>query len=92
MIQSFKDGDTEKLANGERVTRFISIETVARRKLRQLQIAVYLDDLRVPPGNRLEVLKGDRVGQFSIRVNDRYRVCFHWSAGMATNVELVDYH
>lgn len=92
MIQSFKDADTEKLANGERVARFASIEVVARRKLRQLQIAACLDDLRIPPGNRLEALKGDRTGQHSIRVNDRYCVCFHWRAGMASDVELVDYH
>ncbi|MBN2874251.1 MAG: type II toxin-antitoxin system RelE/ParE family toxin [Spirochaetales bacterium] len=92
MIQSFKDVDTERLANGERVVRYISIEVVARRKLRQLQIAACLDDLRIPPGNRLEVLKGDRIGQHSIRVNDRYRICFLWRAGMASEVELVDYH
>jgi proteic killer suppression protein len=92
MIRSYKDSDTEKLANGERTTRFVSIEAVARRKLRQLQIAACLDDLRIPPGNRLEMLKGDRNGQYSIRVNDQYRVCFYWSSGMATDVEIVDYH
>jgi proteic killer suppression protein len=92
MIVSFKDGDTEKLAGGRRVKRFQSIEAVARRKLRQLEIAGRLDDLRVPPGNRLEALKGDRAGRHSIRINDHYRVCFRWSAAGAEDVEIVDYH
>jgi len=92
MIVSFKDADTEALAGGRRVRRFVNIEAVARRKLRQLQIAGRLDDLRVPPGNRLEALKGDRAGQCSIRVNDRYRVCFRWTAAGANDVEIVDYH
>jgi Plasmid maintenance system killer protein len=70
----------------------VNIEAVARRKLRQLQIAGRLDDLRVPPGNRLEALKGDRAGQYSIRVNDQYRVCFRWTAAAAQDVEIVDYH
>jgi proteic killer suppression protein len=65
---------------------------VARRKLRQLQTAARLDDLRVPPGNRLEALKGDRAGQHSIRINDRYHVCFRWTAAGAEDVEIVDYH
>ena len=92
MIVSFKDGDTEKLAGGWRVKRFQSIEAIARRKLRQLEIAGRLDDLRVPPGNRLEALKGDRAGQHSIRINDQYRVCFRWTAAGAEDVEIVDYH
>jgi proteic killer suppression protein len=92
MIVSFKDGDTEKLAGGRRVKQFHSIETVARRKLRQLEIAGRLDDLRVPPGNRPEALKGDRAGQYSIRINDQYRVCFRWTSGGAEDVEIVDYH
>jgi len=92
MIVSFKDGDTERLAGGRRVKRFQSIEAVARRKLRQLEIAGRLDDLRVPPGNRLELLKGGRAGQHSIRVNDQHRVCFRWTAGGAEDVEIVDYH
>lgn len=92
MIISFKDTDTEALANGLRVHRFISVESVARRKLRQLQIAGSLDDLRVPPGNRLEALKGDRAGQHSIRINDKYRVCFRWILNGAEDVEIVDYH
>jgi proteic killer suppression protein len=92
MIVSFKDADAEALAAGRRVRRFVSIEAVARRKLRQLQIAGRLEDLRVPPGNRLEALKGDRTGQHSIRVNDQYRVCFRWTAAGAEDVEIVDYH
>jgi proteic killer suppression protein len=92
MIVSFKDGDTETLAVGRRVRRFESLEAVARRKLRQLQIAGRLDDLRVPPGNRLEALKGDRAGQHSIRINDQYRVCFRWTPAGAEDVEIVDYH
>ncbi|MCZ7664799.1 MAG: type II toxin-antitoxin system RelE/ParE family toxin [Thermoleophilia bacterium] len=92
MIVSFKDGDTEALAGGRRVKRFENIEAVARRKLRQLEIAGRLEDLRVPPGNRLESLKGDRADQYSIRINDQYRVCFRWTAGGAEDVEMVDYH
>ncbi|HEY5540036.1 MAG TPA: type II toxin-antitoxin system RelE/ParE family toxin [Coriobacteriia bacterium] len=92
MIVSFRDHETEALARGIRVKRFVAFESVARRKLRQLEIAGRLDDLRVPPGNRLEVLKGDRSGQHSIRINDRYRVCFRWSAAGAEGVEIVDYH
>lgn len=92
MIVSFKCSDTEALANGRRVKRFVNIETVARRKLRQLQIAGRLEDLLVPPGNQLEALKGDRAGQHSIRVNDQYRVCFRWTAAGAEDVEIVDYH
>jgi proteic killer suppression protein len=92
MIVSFKDADTAALADGWRVKRFTNIEAVARRKLRQLQIAARLGDLRVPPGNRLEALKGDRAGQHSIRLNDQYRVCFRWTAAGAEDVEIVDYH
>ena len=92
MIISFRCSDTEALANGQRARRFSNIESVARRKLRQLQIAGRLEDLRVPPGNRLEALKGDRAGQHSIRVNDQFRVCFRWSAAGAEDVEIVDYH
>lgn len=80
------------MASGVRVRRFASIETVARRKLRQLEIAGRLDDLRVPPGNRLEALKGRRAGLFSIRINDQWRVCFRWTAGGVEDVEIVDYH
>lgn len=92
MILSFRDRETAALARGERVRRFASIEAIARRKLRQLQIAGRLADLRVPPGNRLEALKGSRAGQHSIRVNDQYRVCFRWTAAGAEDVEIVDYH
>jgi proteic killer suppression protein len=92
MIVSFRDSDTEALASGRRVKRFVSIESVARRKLRQLEIAGRLDDLRVPPGNRLEALKGDRSGQYSVRVNDQFRVCFCWTAAGPEDVEIVDYH
>ena len=92
MIASFRCADTDALAQGRRVMRFVNVESVARRKLRQLQIAGRLDDLRVPPGNRLEALKGDRKGQYAIRVNDRFRVCFRWTAAGAEDVEIVDYH
>jgi proteic killer suppression protein len=92
MIASFRCRDTEALANGDRVKRFTNIAIVARRKLRQLQIAARLEDLRVPPGNRLEALRGDRVGQYSIRINDQFRVCFRWTNAGAEEVEIVDYH
>jgi len=92
MIRSFRCADTELLTRGDRVRRFEAVATVARRKLRQLEIAGRLDDLRVPPGNRLEPLKGDRQGQYSIRVNDQWRICFRWQAGAAEDVEIVDYH
>jgi proteic killer suppression protein len=92
VIRSFKCSDTEALAKGERVRRFVNIAVVARRKLRQLQIAGRLQDLRIPPGNRLEALKGKRRGQHSIRINDQWRVCFRWSDAGAEDVEIVDYH
>ncbi len=92
MIRSFGSPDTVALAHGGRVARFVSFEAVARRKLRQLEIAGCLEDLRIPPGNRLEALKGDRTGQHSIRINDQYRVCFRWVCGAAEDVEIVDYH
>ena len=92
MIVSFRDADTEALASGRRVSRFVNIEAVARRKLRQLEIAGRLEDLRVPPGNRLEALKRERLGQHSIRVNDQFRLCFRWTDAGAADVEIVDYH
>ena len=79
-IRSFKGADTQNLFDGKRVKRFVNIERVAMRKLAMLNRAGRLDDLRVPPGNKLEVLKGDRVGQHSIRINDQFRVCFVWTA------------
>lgn len=91
MIKAFRCTDTEKLFLGQRVARFANIETVARRKLEMVAAAKKLDDLRSPPGNRLEALKGDRVGLHSIRVNDQFRVCFRWNDG-AEEVEIVDYH
>ena len=92
MILSFSCSDTQALAGGERVERFIAFERVARRKLRQLEIAMRLDDLRIPPGNRLERLKGSRDGQMSIRINDQWRMCFRWSSIGAEDVEIIDYH
>ena len=92
MIVSFRDSDTESLASGKRVRRFAGFELVARRKLRQLEIAARLDDLRIPPGNRLEALKGDRAGQHSIRINGQFRVCFRWTPAGPQHVEIVDYH
>ncbi len=92
MIVSFKEKETASLAAGYRVRRFVGVEAIVRRKLRQLEIAGQLSDLRVPPGNRLEALKGRRAGQFSIRVNDQYRVRFRWTSAGPEDVELVDYH
>ena len=92
MIVSFACRDTAALAQGERVRRFQAFEKVARRKLRQLEIAGDVHDLRIPPGNRLEALRGDRKGQMSIRINDQYRVCFKWTPSGPADVEIVDYH
>lgn len=92
MIKTFKCADTQALSKGGRVRRFANIAVVARRNLRQLEIAGRLEDLRVPPGNRLEALKGDRAGQHSIRVNDQFRVCFRWTETGAEDFEIVDYH
>ena len=84
--------DTENLCHGRRVKRFANIEKVALRKLQQLHAAAMLDFLRIPPGNKLEALRGDRAGQYSIRINDQWRRCFVWREGNATAVEIVDYH
>ena len=91
-IASFRCADTERLFRRERVKRFRNMESVARRKLEQLEWSETLDDLRVPPGNRLEALIGDRAGQHSVRINDQFRVCFVWTAQGAKDVEIVDYH
>ena len=91
-IRSFRCSDTEALYEGKHPRRFRSIESVAQRKLQILDDAVDLRDLRAPPGNRLEALSGDRVGQHSIRINDQWRVCFVWTSAGPKNVEIVDYH
>ena len=91
MIKSFRCARTQKLFEGYRVRQFVSIEVAARRKLEILAAAQRISDLRSPPGNRLERLKGDRRGQYSIRVNDQFRICFRWDDG-AEDVEIVDYH
>lgn len=92
MIHSFSCPDTEALFHSRVVPGFRSIERVARRKLLQLHAATELISLRVPPGNQLETLKGDRKGQHSIRINDQWRVCFVWRKDGAYDVEIVDYH
>lgn len=93
MIRSFKSPEARRLFHRERVKRLPrSIQRAALRKLRMLHRATQLQDLRVPPANRLEALKGDRAGQYSIRINDQYRVCFEWRSGDAFQVEIVDYH
>lgn len=92
MIRSFTCTETEALFNSQVVPRFRNIERVARRKLLQLQAATDLASLRVPPGNQLEALKGDRKGQNSIRINDQWRLCFQWHDDGAYQVEIVDYH
>lgn len=92
MIRSFKCEYTEALSKGQGVKKFVNITKVDRQKLRQLKIANRLEDLRIPPGNYLEALKGNRSGQYSIRINDQWRVCFRWSDGFAEDVEIVDYH
>jgi proteic killer suppression protein len=93
MIRSFKSRDAERLFNRERVPGLpADLHRPAARKLRMLHRARTLRDLRVPPGNRLEQLKGDREGHYSIRINDQFRICFRWEAGDAHDVEIVDYH
>ena len=91
-IRSFRCGLTKQLFDGKRVRQFVNIEAVAMRKLAMLNRAASLDDLRVPPGNRLEAMKRDRIGQFSIRINDQYRICFIWTAVGPEEVEIDDYH
>lgn len=92
MIRSFKNKDTEALFHDIPALRFQAIERPARRRLLYLHRARLLEDLKAPPGNQLEALKGDRKGQHSIRINDRWRICFTWKSGDAHGVEIVDYH
>jgi len=93
MIKSFRKKETEKIWHGRRSRRLPGdIQQIARRKLRMINNARSLNDLRVPPANRLEALGGKRAGQHSVRINDQWRICFHWSEGDALNVEIVDYH
>lgn len=93
MIRRFRDRETEKVFNREPSRRWSrDLQRVARRKLLMLDAAETLADLRVPPGNRLEKLSGDRDGQYSIRINDQWRICFGWDEGDAHDVEIVDYH
>ena len=92
MIRSFRDPRAEALFNDQDVPRLRAIERVARRKLLYLHQARRIEDLRAPPGNRIESLKGDRKGQHSIRINDQWRICFRWKDGDVFDVEIVDYH
>ena len=93
MIRSFRDRDTQRLFDRQPVRRLgTDVQRAALRELRQLDAAVSLEDLRVPPGNRLEKLRRDRTGQHSIRINDQWRVCFRWAGSDAHDVEIVDYH
>lgn len=93
MILSFADKETERIWDGEVSRRLpITIQSIARRKLRMINNARRLDDIRIPPANRLEALKGDMKGQHSIRVNDQWRICFRWSNAGVTDVRIVDYH
>jgi len=91
-IQSFRCTATADLYRGERVARWANIQRAALRKLTQLAVSSRLEDLRIPPGNRLESLRGDRAGQYSIRINNQWRVCFVWADDGAYEVEIVDYH
>ncbi len=92
MIKKFKCKDTEKLFNDIDVKKFRALSRIARMKLEILNAAVSLNSSRIPPGNRLELLKGDRDGQHSIRINDRWRICFTWRDNDTYDVEIVDYH
>ena len=93
MIQSFADADAERVWRRQHVRRFgADLQRMANRKLLMLDAAETLSDLRVPPGNRLEMLRGDRAGQHSIRINDQWRICFIWTPAGPENVEITDYH
>ena len=93
MIRSFRDADTERVWNRQFSRRLpADIQRVAKRKLDLIAAADRIEDLRVPPGNRLEALRGDRAGQYSVRINDQWRVCFRWVDGAAEDVEITDYH
>ena len=93
MIRSFKSKETEKIWNGNVSRKLpIDIQSIARRKLRMLNNAIELKDLKIPPANRLEALKGERKGQYSIRINQQWRICFKWENGDVLEVEIVDYH
>ncbi|HNR90549.1 MAG TPA: type II toxin-antitoxin system RelE/ParE family toxin [Spirochaetota bacterium] len=93
MIQSFRSKEAEKIWQGELSKKLpTDIQRKARMKLRMINNSSSLNDLRIPPSNKLEALKGDRKGQFSIRINDQWRICFNWDGGNASNVDIVDYH
>lgn len=92
MIQNFQCKDTEALFIGKRVARFVNIERIAMRKLQQINAATSLDFLRIPPGNRLEKMAGNRLGQWSVRINEQWRVCFRFRDGHALDVAIVDCH
>jgi len=92
VIRTFADKDTRSLWERQSVKRFRAFERIALRKLAQIDAATSLDDLKFPPGNRLEALKGSRRGQMSMRINDQWRICFRWTEGGAEDVEIVDYH
>jgi len=92
MIKSFRDRDAERVFHRQAVRKLGAVQRAALRKLLMLDAAGDVNDLRVPPGNRVERLRGDRQGQHSIRINDQWRSCFHWHAGDAYDVEIVDYH
>ena len=92
MIRSFADEETEKVFHHRHSRRYAAFERVAFRKLRQIHSVLTVEELREPPGNRLEKLKGDRKGQWSLRINEQYRICFRWRDGDAFEAEIVDYH
>lgn len=92
MIKSFGCRETRRVFERQRTSKFLAFERIALRKLLQIEVAGRIEDLKVPPGNRLEKLSGNRSGQYSSRINDQWRICFHWIDGNAFDVEIVDYH